>query len=82
MFGMLWVDVYNGVFLSIPINFAVIDEWDNIRQASINSLINSMQRIGICDQQMHICIPSHVKSIDLGLMILFQLKISLWTLTQ
>jgi hypothetical protein len=28
---------------------------------------------GICDKQMHICIPSHVKSIDLGIMNLFQL---------
>ena len=68
--------------------------WDNIPQATINSLIKSMWRRcvalheanggynrfcgfvihnpvffvflfkGIWDQRMHICIPSHVKSID------------------
>ena len=69
---------------------AIEEECDNILQATINSLINSMRRRcriawgkwwslvdtdwfsdlrpyrfkGFCDQQMHICIPSHVKSID------------------
>ena len=28
---------------------------------------------GICDQQMHICSPSHVKSIDWGLLYLYEL---------
>jgi hypothetical protein len=38
---------------------------------------------GICDQQMHICIPSHVKYIDQGLMYLCQLTTFLiWTVTQ
>jgi transposase len=35
---------------------AIEEEWDNIPQATINSLINSMWR-------RCICIPSHVKSI-------------------
>ena len=47
---------------------AIEEEWDNIPQAKINSLINSAPTffvfIAVCDQQMHICIPRHVKSID------------------
>ena len=36
MFGMLWIDMYDSVFQLPPIssNFAVIEEWDNIPQAS------------------------------------------------
>jgi hypothetical protein len=30
---------------------------------------------GTCDQQMHICIPSHVKAIDEGQMNLFELTV-------
>ena len=37
----------------------VEEEWDNT---------------GICEQQMRICIPSHVKSIDDGLINLFKLN--------
>ena len=38
---------------------------------------------GICDQQMHIYIPSHVKTIDYCLMNLFQLTdFLIWTVTQ
>jgi hypothetical protein len=83
----------------IPINIqhlhiAIEEEWDNIPQATINSLINSMRRgcvavtpdtdcflihaptyffKGICDQQMQICIPSHVKSHRLGHVFLISL---------
>jgi hypothetical protein len=44
MFGMLWIDMYDSVFQLPPIssNFADIEEWDNIPQATVNSLINSM----------------------------------------
>ena len=39
--------------------------------------------LGICDHQMHICIPSHVKAIDEGLMNSFQLAdFLIWTVTQ
>jgi hypothetical protein len=48
MFGMLWINVYDSVFQFLPIsgNFAqrFEEEWDNIPQATINSLINSKQR--------------------------------------
>ena len=48
MFGMLWVEVYDSVF-QFPDNIqqlctAIEEEWDNIPQTTINSLINSMQR--------------------------------------
>ena len=49
MFGMLWIDVYASVFLFPPIssNFAqpFEEEWDNIPQATINSLINSAKEM-------------------------------------
>jgi hypothetical protein len=51
MFGMLWIDMYDGMFQFPPIsrNFtqphtAIEEEWNNIPQATINSLINSMRR--------------------------------------
>ena len=54
MFVMFWVGVYNSVFqfLPISINFAQRrgveqeeeEEWDNISEATVNSLINSMGR--------------------------------------
>ena len=48
IFGMLWIDVYDSVFQFPPIssNFglAIEEEWDNIPQATINSLIQSMRR--------------------------------------
>jgi hypothetical protein len=45
MFGMLWIDVYDNV--PDPANIqqlctAIEEEWDNISQGTINSLINSM----------------------------------------
>ena len=48
MFGMLWIDMYGSVF-QFPTNIqqlrtAIEEEWDNIPQATINSLINSMWR--------------------------------------
>jgi hypothetical protein len=45
MFGMLWINLYDSAFQFPPISsdFAVIeDEWDNIPQTTINSLINSL----------------------------------------
>ena len=93
MFEMLWICVRQCV--PVPANIqqlctAIEEEWDNIPQATINSLIKPMWRRSvalheasgghtsywlvfwylkkagacICDQQMHICIPIHVKSID------------------
>jgi hypothetical protein len=47
MFGMLWINEYNRVlqFSQISRIFAqLLKEWDNIPQATINILINSMQR--------------------------------------
>jgi hypothetical protein len=48
MFGMLRIDVYNSVFQFSPkiqqLRTAIEEEWDNIPQATINSLINSMRR--------------------------------------
>jgi hypothetical protein len=45
-FGMLWINVYNIVFhfppISSNIHTAIEEEWDNIPQATINRLINSM----------------------------------------
>ena len=45
---MLWIDVYDSVFQLPPIssNFATDfeEEWDNIPQATTNSLTNSMRR--------------------------------------
>jgi hypothetical protein len=104
MFGMLWIDIYQRV--PVPNNIqqlrtAIDEEWDNIPQVTIKSLINSEEMccsawwshqiltgflihvspllifIYICDQQMHICIPSHVKSLDWSLMDLFQLTVFL-----
>jgi hypothetical protein len=47
MFGVLLIDMYNSV--PVPTNIqqlrtAIEEEWDNIPQATINSLINSMRR--------------------------------------
>jgi hypothetical protein len=46
MFGMLWVDVFDVIqFTPISNNFVQpLKEWDNIPQATINSLINPMRR--------------------------------------
>jgi hypothetical protein len=48
MFEMLWIVMYDSVF-QFPPNYqqlltAIGKEWDNIPQAIINSLINSMRR--------------------------------------
>jgi Flp pilus assembly pilin Flp len=45
MFGMLWIDTYDSVLVLANIQqlgTAIKEEWDNIPQATINSLINSM----------------------------------------
>jgi hypothetical protein len=42
MFGMLWIDIYDSVFQFQQLHTAIEEEWDNIPQATINSLINSM----------------------------------------
>ena len=45
MFGMLWIDLYDSVLTNIQqIHTAIEEEWDDIPQATINSLINSMRR--------------------------------------
>ena len=46
MFGRLWIDVYDSMFQfqQISSNFAHLLKWNNIPQATINSLINSMRR--------------------------------------
>ncbi|KAK6311765.1 hypothetical protein J4Q44_G00174290 [Coregonus suidteri] len=47
MFGMLWINVYDSVPVSDNIQqlrTSIEEEWDNIPQATINSLINSMRR--------------------------------------
>jgi hypothetical protein len=46
MFGVLLIDMYNSV--PVPTNIqqlrtAIEEEWDNIPQATINRLINSMR---------------------------------------
>jgi hypothetical protein len=43
---MLWIDMYDNVFQFCPIssNFVQPLKWDNIPQATINSLNNSMRR--------------------------------------
>ena len=48
MFGMLWINMYQQCD-PVPANIqqlrkAIEEEWDNIPQATINSLINSMRR--------------------------------------
>jgi hypothetical protein len=46
MSGMLWIDVYVNLLqfsqISSKHRTAIEEEWDNIPQATINSLINSM----------------------------------------
>jgi hypothetical protein len=52
---MLWIDVYYSMFQFPPISTNIckaIEEWDNIPQAAVNSLINSMQRRSRCMRQM------------------------------
>jgi hypothetical protein len=48
MFGMLWIDVYDNVFQFPPniqqLRTAIEEEWDDIPQTTINSLINSVRR--------------------------------------
>jgi hypothetical protein len=45
MFGMLWIDLDDTVFQFPPKRrTAIEEEWSNIAQATINSLINSMRR--------------------------------------
>jgi hypothetical protein len=44
MFGMLWIGVYDRVFQFLQLCTAIDEEWDNIPQATINSLIDSMGR--------------------------------------
>jgi hypothetical protein len=44
MFGMLLIGVYDSVFQFPPISSNFEEEWDNIPQATINSLINFMRR--------------------------------------
>jgi hypothetical protein len=43
MFGMLWINIYDSMF-QFPEEWDIEEEWDNIPQATINNLINSMQR--------------------------------------
>ena len=53
MFGMLWINVYDSVFQFPPIsrNFTAIEEeWDNISQATINSLYEG--DVSHCMRQM------------------------------
>jgi hypothetical protein len=48
MFGMLWIDMYDSVFQFSTnikqLRTAIEEEWDNIPQATIDSLINSIRR--------------------------------------
>ena len=46
MFGMLWIDLYDSMFQFAPISSitAIEEDWDNVPQATINSLINSMRK--------------------------------------
>jgi hypothetical protein len=39
MFWMLWIDMYDSIQ---QLGKSIEEEWDNIPQATINSLINSM----------------------------------------
>jgi hypothetical protein len=41
---MLWIDMYESEFQFLPTSASIEEEWDNIPQPTINSLINSMQR--------------------------------------
>jgi hypothetical protein len=40
MFGMLWIDVHDSAFQFPQLLKTIEDEWDNIPQASNNSMIN------------------------------------------
>ncbi len=48
MFGMVWIDVYDSVFLVLSniqqLHTAIEEEWTSIPQTAINNLINSMWR--------------------------------------